>query len=215
MVFLMWKGHNPNEIENYRKIVLGRIYSLRNKKSVLNIGDTNSSFVTSSLRTRGFDVTTVDVFDDADVSINMDGKKFSNELEKRYDVVIVSEVLEHIVHTDAFMAEAKKCLLPDGTLVLSVPNICCLKNRFKLLFGKFPTYGCTRLGINPAISSGDNFHVRDFNVDILKLCLSKHGFVIDEMLSSGVFVRDRKIVPHWLCTAGLGDHIIVVARLPP
>lgn len=42
--------------------------------------------------------------------------------ESRFDLVIASEVLEHIEEPQAFLASLRSYLLPDGTLMLSLPN---------------------------------------------------------------------------------------------
>lgn len=37
------------------------------------------------------------------------------------DVVLATETLEHVAHPDRFLAEAKRCLKPGGSLVLTIP----------------------------------------------------------------------------------------------
>jgi ubiquinone/menaquinone biosynthesis C-methylase UbiE len=56
--------------------------------------------------------------------------------DEYFDIVIFTEVLEHIFAppTD-ILAEIKRILRPKGKLILSVPNIACLLKRIKLLFG--------------------------------------------------------------------------------
>jgi 2-polyprenyl-3-methyl-5-hydroxy-6-metoxy-1,4-benzoquinol methylase len=41
-----------------------------------------------------------------------------------FDVVIASEVLEHIIRRDRFIGEIKKVLHPDGCVLVFVPNNC-------------------------------------------------------------------------------------------
>ncbi len=39
------------------------------------------------------------------------------------DVVIMSELIEHVLDTDAVLLEAMRVLVPGGTLLLSTPNL--------------------------------------------------------------------------------------------
>jgi SAM-dependent methyltransferase len=54
-----------------------------------------------------------------------------------FDVVIFTEVLEHIFYPPSrILHEVDRILKPGGKLVLSVPNIAALGNRMKLLLGR-------------------------------------------------------------------------------
>jgi len=54
-----------------------------------------------------------------------------------FDVVIFTEVLEHLcVPPSLVLREVKRVLRPGGMLILSVPNIAALHKRIKLLFGR-------------------------------------------------------------------------------
>ncbi len=57
------------------------------------------------------------------------------------DVVIMSELLEHLVDTDAAVDEARRVLRPGGVLLLSTPNLAAWFNR-----------GLVGLGIQPVFS---------------------------------------------------------------
>ncbi len=39
-----------------------------------------------------------------------------------YDVVVTSEVIEHVIEKDGFIAELKRCLVPGGHVVLTTPR---------------------------------------------------------------------------------------------
>lgn len=56
------------------------------------------------------------------------------------DVVIMSEVIEHLVDTDAAVEEACRVLRPGGSLLLSTPNLAAWYNRALLLAGVQPVF---------------------------------------------------------------------------
>ena len=56
------------------------------------------------------------------------------------DVVIMSEVIEHLVDPDQAMAEVRRVLRPGGSLLLSTPNLAAWYNRGLLAFGFQPVF---------------------------------------------------------------------------
>jgi SAM-dependent methyltransferase len=57
-----------------------------------------------------------------------------------FDVVILSEVVEHLVDTDGGLAELHRVLRPGGHLILSTPNLAAWFNRGLLLAGVQPIF---------------------------------------------------------------------------
>lgn len=59
--------------------------------------------------------------------------------DKSFDIVIFSEVLEHIFAPPSdLLNEVRRILDDSGMLILGVPNIASIINRINLLFGKTP-----------------------------------------------------------------------------
>jgi SAM-dependent methyltransferase len=56
------------------------------------------------------------------------------------DVVIMSELIEHLVDPDGAVAEARRILRPGGSLMLSTPNLAAWYNRGLLAFGIQPIF---------------------------------------------------------------------------
>jgi SAM-dependent methyltransferase len=56
------------------------------------------------------------------------------------DVVIMSEVIEHLVDTDSAVEEAHRVLKPGGSLLLSTPNLAAWYNRGLLAVGVQPVF---------------------------------------------------------------------------
>jgi SAM-dependent methyltransferase len=62
-----------------------------------------------------------------------------------FDVVVVAEVLEHLRFPEQLLSEAKRVLVPGGTLIGSVPNCYRLKTRLRFLLGRPPENDPTML----------------------------------------------------------------------
>ncbi len=55
----------------------------------------------------------------------------------RFDVIVLSDVLEHLPNPSAMLATIHAALVPRGLLLLSVPNVAHWSVRLPLLFGNF------------------------------------------------------------------------------
>jgi 2-polyprenyl-3-methyl-5-hydroxy-6-metoxy-1,4-benzoquinol methylase len=54
------------------------------------------------------------------------------------NVIIASEIIEHVFNTDFFIEELKRILKPIGIIILTTPNMHSATNRLLFLMGKFP-----------------------------------------------------------------------------
>lgn len=69
--------------------------------------------------------------------IKMDLLDNNQEYYNTCDVVIFTEVLEHLLYSDdEIIKKLRDVIKPGKILCFSVPNACVLRNRIKLLFGK-------------------------------------------------------------------------------
>lgn len=57
-----------------------------------------------------------------------------------FDVVVLSEVVEHLVDTDRAVAEARRVLRPGGWFLVTTPNLAAWFNRLLLLAGVQPVF---------------------------------------------------------------------------
>jgi 2-polyprenyl-3-methyl-5-hydroxy-6-metoxy-1,4-benzoquinol methylase len=57
--------------------------------------------------------------------------------ERGFDVVLLGDVLEHLVTPDVTLSQLKPVLNPDGTLVISLPNVVHWLTRMKIALGQF------------------------------------------------------------------------------
>jgi SAM-dependent methyltransferase len=58
-------------------------------------------------------------------------------LPERFDVVLMSDVLEHVKHPDKLLKQARDCLAERGRILLSLPNVVHWSVRAAMAFGKF------------------------------------------------------------------------------
>ncbi len=57
-----------------------------------------------------------------------------------FDVVVLSEVIEHLVDTDRVFDEARRVLTPGGTFLVTTPNLAAWFNRLLLVAGVQPVF---------------------------------------------------------------------------
>ena len=92
-----------------------------------------------------------------------------------FDVVMSSDVLEHIAVPSDFLASLKAMLKPDGLLLLSVPNVAHWSVRWMLLRGRFD--------YEPS-GIMDATHLRWFTADSFRRLLDATGFAWVELRHS-------------------------------
>ncbi|MBI4977019.1 MAG: class I SAM-dependent methyltransferase [Spirochaetes bacterium] len=56
-------------------------------------------------------------------------------LKKKFDLIILGELLEHVYNPDGVLASAMLSLAPGGYIYITTPNLACIYNRFFLLLG--------------------------------------------------------------------------------
>ncbi len=130
-----------------------------------------------------------------------------------FDFISALELVEHLIDTDRFLSDVRCKLRPGGIFVVSTPNICMLKNRFRVMFGLYPY----------ALEFRNNIHhVRLYNLQTLMWHFRKHGFEIMRaeginmlpwrVLQNGWFVRSSHFLSR--LTPSLASNLVLVARRP-
>jgi SAM-dependent methyltransferase len=95
----------------------------------------------------------------------------------RADVVIMSELIEHLVDPDSALDEARRVLRPGGTLLLSTPNLAAWYNRGLLALGVQPLF--TEVSLRGVFGRPGNQvagHLRLFTRRALVGLLAARGF---------------------------------------
>lgn len=120
---------------------------LKNKDSkILVLGSGKGAFEEILLKKRFYNITSVDYYNDLKqdifekvkfVRIDLNSEFYHILKDKKFDVIIAIEVLEHIFSPYLFIKNVKKILTKNGILVISTPNIESKFSRiFYLIFGK-------------------------------------------------------------------------------
>ena len=134
------------------------------------------------------------------------------------DVVIMSELIEHLVDPDATLDEAWRVLRPGGSLLLSTPNLAAWYNRVLLACGIQPLFTEVSLrGIYGRPGSEVVGHLRVFTRRALIGLLSAVGFV--DIRITGAPYHDvpgpLKPLDRLLCrTPSLASNLLAFGRKP-
>jgi ubiquinone/menaquinone biosynthesis C-methylase UbiE len=93
------------------------------------------------------------------------------------DVVIMSELIEHVVDTDSVLDQAWRVLKPGGSLLLSTPNLAAWYNRVLLVLGVQPVFSEVSLrGVYGRPGSQVAGHLHMFTRRAVTGLLAAHGF---------------------------------------
>jgi SAM-dependent methyltransferase len=93
------------------------------------------------------------------------------------DVVIMSELIEHLVDPDGAVAEVRRVLRPGGSLLLSTPNLAAWYNRGLLALGIQPIFSEVSLrGVFGRPGSVVAGHLRLFTLRALTEFMTGSGF---------------------------------------
>lgn len=106
--------------------------------------------------------------------------------DNQFDLIFAGEVIEHLVDTDGFIADVRRCCKPGGKLLLTTPNLASFENRLRLVLGIYPNW----LNYNLQGSG----HVRGYTPRVLKRQLAEHGFRVTRHLGNWVpFIPQRYV----------------------
>lgn len=134
------------------------------------------------------------------------------------DIVIMSELIEHLVDPDATLDEAMRVLVPGGTLLLSTPNLAAWYNRALLLFGVQPVFTEVSLrGIYGRPGKEVVGHLRVFTRRALQELLAAVGFIDVEITGAPYHDVPRPFRPldRFLCrTPSVASNLLASARKP-
>lgn len=92
-----------------------------------------------------------------------------------FDAILYGDVLEHLIDPLRVLVELNRSLVPDGFVIVSVPNIAHLYIRLLLLLGRFDY-------IDRGIL--DNTHLRFFTARSLRALLDDAGLVVDRFTAT-------------------------------
>ena len=112
------------------------------------------------------------------------------------DVVIMSELIEHLVDPDSALDEVHRVLRPGGTLLLSTPNLAAWYNRGLLALGIQPVFSEVSLrGVYGRPGSQVVGHLHMFTRRALAELLTARGFVCERIAGAPYHDVPRPLRP--------------------
>lgn len=143
-----------------------------------------------------------------DICCNLNKTRIPCE-DDSIDIIIAGEIIEHLFNPLLFFKECYRILKKKGALIISTPNICSIKNRFKVFFGCLPEYCSRNTSLDNSRTHNFKNHVSDFNMVILKEFLTKARFEILQKTTNGIISRNRVLFPLKITPSSLGEVIIL------
>jgi 2-polyprenyl-3-methyl-5-hydroxy-6-metoxy-1,4-benzoquinol methylase len=151
--------------------------------SVLDLGASNG-ILYNDLKARGFDVTCVDYVPAERVTMPREDYVFCNlekldelKLTKKYDYIILADVIEHLRNGPELLRFVKQYLKEGGHVVISVPNIAIWVYRLSLLLGRFDY---TEKG------TLDETHIRFYTKKTILQLMDQTGYQVQSFVSTGL-----------------------------
>lgn len=156
------------------------------KLRVLDLGCGNGS-LSQMIAQQGYEVIGIE---DSDSGINFARQNFPDchfiqasiydlpysELANSFDIVLSVEVIEHLLYPKELVRAAKKCLKPNGRLILTTPYHGYLKNLALAASGKMDSH---------FTSLWDGGHIKFFSVATLRQLLETENYTDLQFRFSG------------------------------
>lgn len=180
------KYHNSYlSIHQYRlDLVLKSILKLNlpTSSTILDLG-CYPDYLLQKLRNKGYRVLGIcsphEKIKDVDVyTVNLENQMLPQK-DNSVDLIIFTEVLEHLVNPNLVIKEIFRILKPKGQLILTTPNAVRLQNLIKLLFHKNITFDLeTTLATSHDLKNINHRHNREYTQSELEALLKKYGLKI-------------------------------------
>jgi 2-polyprenyl-3-methyl-5-hydroxy-6-metoxy-1,4-benzoquinol methylase len=157
---------------------------LKGDEKIIDIGCGHGS-VTHELVKKGFEVTGVEINDEALESLKNKGFRTIKRditmplnIDEKFYIIFILDVLEHIFNPFALLTEAKEITKENGYIIISVPLYFDLLDRIKILFtGNIISLDNLCYGI-------DNYRrFRTFNYDHIRFFRPKEVLEMGEKLN--------------------------------
>ena len=102
--------------------------------------------------------------------------------DRSFDLVVASDIIEHLIDTDRFLKDIQGMIKPEGHIIITTPNLGWWLNRLRLLSGKVPW---SFPGVSSTVQKDlmiDLNHIRINLTDEWSHLFRHHGFRIEKIL---------------------------------
>lgn len=183
--------YKRNRFSSHNRL-LEMIRALGPGRDALDVG-CGSGFLASRVASLGYRVVGVDVYDSAEARRSCDEfqvcdveQTFGIDKGRRFDLIVLADVLEHVRNPEAVLLRARQQLKPGGRVLASTGNVAHLYVRLALLYGSF-TY--TERGIL------DRTHVRFFTLKTFRRLFERCSFRVVRRHCSPIPFEN--VLPGW------------------
>lgn len=184
-----YNNHKAFGINSLRR---RKIHALANKafagekKRVLDVGCT-SGYVSAPFKDAGHYVVGIDIADkpiseakkvlNEAYVVDIEHYPWPKEIEgKKFDLIILGEVIEHLFDQSAILQQLKKLLSPGGYILVTTPNLLIWSERVRMLLGTY--------------ENKDAGHIRMLSFRTFRMLCEKEGL--------SIIAEDHVWKPNWL-----------------
>lgn len=196
-------NYTKNKLGDNKNTSWGVIFDMiEENQEILDIGCSSGNFGAELIKRKHCVVDGVDI-DEKDVELAK--KQLSNafifnvekdpikKIAKKYDVILMIDVIEHLVNPRNSLNSIGSLLKPGGVLIFSVPNMAHISIRLNLLNGKL---NYTKTGLL------DDTHLHFYTEEYLSNVLNSAGFTISDFRNTSI-TYPKQLIKKLLKDAGL------------
>ena len=127
----------------------------------------------------------------ANIEVGLD---YSDEF---FDVIICSDVIEHLVDVFSGFREMTRVLKKAGKLVINTPNVARWRNRMEFVMGKFPSTSAGNEGFatRTELELFDGGHLHYFTFSMLEKMYKRYGYSTVDKYGFGRFGKLQNLFP--------------------
>lgn len=166
----------------YKLNLLAKECSSNNNILELGCGD---GILTEILR-KNNKVTSIDL-EKGDIHWDLQNGLPAVSQKGKFDIVIASELIEHIWDNQFLLSHIHKALKYNGKLILSTPNLCSLGRRLMMLIGENPY-------IENFLYPQEAGHVKYYTFKDFKYLLENNNFTVKKMFGDIVMFTNNNLL---------------------
>jgi SAM-dependent methyltransferase len=115
--------------------------------------------------------------------------------DNSFDLVCLTEVIEHLENYRGAIAEIARVLVPGGSVIITTPNIMRLDSRLAFLLSGFHKAKRRLIPLDTAVEDSHRFHNYPIGFPLLYYLLKAHGLVVEKLGHGRVKLISRLLYP--------------------